>query len=299
MVDRRSADAIFDTKADAPASKNAWLASGSFIAVNVITLISGFMRAISRHASSEWMFGRFTSSTITSGSSRSAGLQRSAAVCDASHDLAVQCQQPAEGFQHFCVVIHQQDAGAPGQYGSPFGLSNRRATGWWRSGCYLGQACRGTRRSYSVASALCVTVSCEVVTMTAGAGPAARSRCCGSQPAARQVLPIGFGDRTVAMPKAIPSRRLSYPLPPLPTTAHRQTRPPAGTPRVSGASTPGPYQSISCPPCISPLEPANSTSSPLIVWNGHHACFRSRIASVVACPDSNQVAATIAVGALT
>src|SRR5437763_4925049 len=64
IVDSRSPGAIFDTKADAPASKNAWLAVGSFMAVNTITFVVGFTRVISRHASSEWTFGRFTSSTI-------------------------------------------------------------------------------------------------------------------------------------------------------------------------------------------------------------------------------------------
>ena len=53
IVDSSSPALIFDTKADAPASKNAWLAAGSFIAENMITFIVGFTSVISRHASSE------------------------------------------------------------------------------------------------------------------------------------------------------------------------------------------------------------------------------------------------------
>ena len=53
IVDSRSSAAIFDTKADAPASKNAWLTVGSFMAVKTITFVVGFTRVISRHASSE------------------------------------------------------------------------------------------------------------------------------------------------------------------------------------------------------------------------------------------------------
>ena len=52
--------------------KNAGLTFGSSPAVNMITFMAGLARVISRHASSEWMFGRFTSSTITSGWSRCA-----------------------------------------------------------------------------------------------------------------------------------------------------------------------------------------------------------------------------------
>ena len=53
IVDSRSPASTFDTKADAPASKNAWLTAGSPIAVNMITFVVGFTRVISRHASSE------------------------------------------------------------------------------------------------------------------------------------------------------------------------------------------------------------------------------------------------------
>jgi hypothetical protein len=51
IVTSRSPAAAFDTKADAPASKNARLAAGSPIAVNTITFVVGFTRVISRHAS--------------------------------------------------------------------------------------------------------------------------------------------------------------------------------------------------------------------------------------------------------
>ena len=115
MVSSSSTDATFETKADAPASKNAWLTFGSSIAVNMITFISGFTRVISRHASSEWTFGRFTSSTTTSGCESLHRLQQRAAVRDASHDLAVQCQQPADGFHHLRVVVRQQHTGSRGQ----------------------------------------------------------------------------------------------------------------------------------------------------------------------------------------
>ena len=53
IVDSRSPAPVFDTKADAPASKNAWLAAGSLVAVNMITFVVVFTRVISRHASSE------------------------------------------------------------------------------------------------------------------------------------------------------------------------------------------------------------------------------------------------------
>ena len=47
IVASRSTDASFDTKADAPASMNAWPTFGSCIAVNIITFIAGFTRVIS------------------------------------------------------------------------------------------------------------------------------------------------------------------------------------------------------------------------------------------------------------
>jgi hypothetical protein len=53
IVDSRSSDASFDTKADAPAPRNAWLVAGSAIAVNMITFVEGFTRLISRHASND------------------------------------------------------------------------------------------------------------------------------------------------------------------------------------------------------------------------------------------------------
>ena len=53
IVDSRSSDASFDTKADAPAPRNAWLVAGSAIAVNMITFVAGFTRLISRHASND------------------------------------------------------------------------------------------------------------------------------------------------------------------------------------------------------------------------------------------------------
>ena len=53
IVDSRSSDASFDTKADAPAPRNAWLMAGSAIAVNMITFVVGFTRLISRHASND------------------------------------------------------------------------------------------------------------------------------------------------------------------------------------------------------------------------------------------------------
>ena len=42
MVDSRSAGASFETKADAPASKNGWLSPGWSRTVNMMTFISGF-----------------------------------------------------------------------------------------------------------------------------------------------------------------------------------------------------------------------------------------------------------------
>ena len=153
MVASRSTDASFETKADAPASRNAWPASGSSIAVNMITFIAGFTRVISRHASSEWTFGRFTSSTITSGCESLRRLQQCAAVRDGSHDLAVQRQQPADGFHHVRVVVRKQHAGARGQHRPPFGTIDSRATRWWPSGCCRRRASRRTRRTRSVARA--------------------------------------------------------------------------------------------------------------------------------------------------
>ena len=115
MVASRSPHASFDTKADAPASKNAWLAFGSSRAVNMITFISGFTRVISRHASSESDVREvhIEHNHVRLESLRR--LQQCAAVRDASHDLAVQCQQPADGFHHVRVVVRKQHAGSRGQ----------------------------------------------------------------------------------------------------------------------------------------------------------------------------------------
>ena len=53
IVDSRSPDESFETKADAPAPRNAWLVAGSAIAVNMITFVVGFTRRISRHTSND------------------------------------------------------------------------------------------------------------------------------------------------------------------------------------------------------------------------------------------------------
>src|SRR6187402_2224607 len=65
-----SSVASFETKAEAPAARACSRVPGSVTAVKTMTLVRGCAWAIRRHASSPWMFGRFMSSTTTSGWSR-------------------------------------------------------------------------------------------------------------------------------------------------------------------------------------------------------------------------------------
>ena len=53
-------------------------------------------------------------------------LQHGAAVRDASHDVAVQCQHPADGFHHSRVVVRDQHAGSLGNAIIVSGLESRR-----------------------------------------------------------------------------------------------------------------------------------------------------------------------------
>ena len=90
MLANRSVDASFDTKADAPASKNALLTFGSSMAVNTITFIAGFARVISRHAASCVNVGEVHVEHNHVGLEALRRLEQRAAVRDASHDLAVE-----------------------------------------------------------------------------------------------------------------------------------------------------------------------------------------------------------------
>ena len=112
MVDSRSTGASFDTKADAPASKNALLD---------VRIVHGrehddfhlrVQRVIWRHASSPWTFGRLQVEHNHVRLESLRGLQQCTAVRDGSHDFAVQRQQPADGFHHARVVVRKQHAGA-------------------------------------------------------------------------------------------------------------------------------------------------------------------------------------------
>ena len=104
MVESRSPRPDLDTKADAPTSKARCLTSGSFIAENTMTFVSGFTRVTDDMppVRGRWEV-EVDHNYVRLESLRC--FEHGAAVCDASHDLAVQCQQPADGFCDFRVVF--------------------------------------------------------------------------------------------------------------------------------------------------------------------------------------------------
>ena len=115
MVDRSSRDASFDTKADAPALKNARLALGSSTTVNMITFMPGVH---ARNLATRLQGVDVREVHVEHDHVRLEPLRRlqqQAAIRDTAYDVAVQCQQPGDGFHHVRVVVRNQHAGTRGQ----------------------------------------------------------------------------------------------------------------------------------------------------------------------------------------
>ena len=116
MIDSRSSDASFDTKAHAPASTNASRTFGPAIGREHDHVHPG-IRA--RHLAARRQRVDVRQVHIEHDDVRLESLcrlQQCAAVRDASHDLAVLCQQPADGFHDVRVVVRKQHAGSRGQH---------------------------------------------------------------------------------------------------------------------------------------------------------------------------------------
>ena len=96
----------------APAWRNAWPAFGSSRAVNMITFIWGLTRVISRHALQCVDVREMHIEHNHVGLETLRRLQQRAAVRRSSHNLEIQCQQPAEGFHDVRVIVCEQDTGS-------------------------------------------------------------------------------------------------------------------------------------------------------------------------------------------
>ncbi len=114
MVESRSPVPLH-TKADAPTSMDRCLTSASFIAENTTTRrvwvvlldLTAYLQSVDvGQVEVDHHHVRLESLR---------GVQHGAAVCDVSHDVAVQRQQAADGFRHSRVVFGEEHAGSLGQ----------------------------------------------------------------------------------------------------------------------------------------------------------------------------------------
>ena len=125
MVDSRSTDASFETKADAPGLEER-LADARIVKGRKYDHFH--LGVDARHLATRLQCVDVREMHIEHnhvGLESLRRLQQRAAVRDASHDLEIQCQQPAEGFHDVRVVVCKQHTGSRGQHGPQLGLSIR------------------------------------------------------------------------------------------------------------------------------------------------------------------------------